>query len=92
MTKADLITAVQKEVGEDVSKVVIGNVLDALVLVSTQTLKDGEAVPLTGLGKFECVKRQARKGRNPRTGDVIDIPSSNAVKFSCSKTLKDALN
>ena len=92
MTKADLIDLTFDELRGDASKAVIGKVLEGLVSVSTQALKKGEDVPLTGLGKFEAVQRAARTGRNPRTGDVIDIPASVAVKLSCSKTLKDALN
>lgn len=92
MTKADLIAAVQVETGDDVSKVVVGKVLDGLSSVITAALGKGEDIPLSGIGKLSSVKREARKGRNPRTGDTIDIPACTAVKFSCSKTLKDALN
>lgn len=91
MTKADFINSIFDELRGDASKAVIGKVLEALVSVGTQVLKKGEAVPLTGLGSFKTVQRQARKGRNPRTGDIIDIPARIAVNFSCSKTLKDAL-
>ena len=92
MTKADLIDSIFDELRGDASKAVIGKVLEALVSVSTQTLEKGDSVSFTGLGKLEVVQRAARKGRNPRTGEEIEIPASNAVKFSCSKTLKSVLN
>lgn len=92
MTKADFINSIFDELRGDASKAVIGKVLEALVSVGTQALKKEESVPLTGFGNFKVVQRAARKGRNPRTGNVIDIPASVVVKFSCSKTLKDALN
>lgn len=93
MTKADLISAVQMEVGDDVaSKAVVGKVLNGLSSVIAHGLAQGESIPLSDIGKFSPVKREARKGRNPKTGEAIDIPACTAVKFSCSKTLKDALN
>lgn len=93
MTKADLIAAVQAEVGDTVaSKAVVGKILDGLSSVIAHGLAQGETVPLNDIGRFSPVKREARKGRNPNTGEPIDIPACNAVKFVCSKTLKDALN
>ena len=91
MTKADLIDVLEIEAG-GVSKADIGRVLDALPRVIAHLLSKGEVVPIANLGKFSTVKREPRKGRNPQTGESIDIPACVAVKFSCSKTLKDALN
>jgi DNA-binding protein HU-beta len=57
-------------------------------IVEDQMRKDGE-VPLAGLGKFKVVKRQARVGRNPATGEAIQIPAKTVVKFTVAKALKD---
>jgi len=54
-------------------------------------LKKGDAVSISGFGSFKLVQRKARKGRNPRTGQGIQIPASKAVKFTASKALKENL-
>ena len=56
------------------------------------SLTQGEKVSLPGVGQFEVSERAARQGRNPQTGETIDIPASKAVKFKAGKALKDALN
>lgn len=55
------------------------------------TLKKGGSVSISGFGSFKTMKRAARKGRNPRTGQEIQIPESTAVKFTPSKALKESL-
>ena len=55
------------------------------------TLKTGEFDAITGFGSFKVVERNARNGRNPRTGEKIQIPAQKAVKFSTDKTLKESL-
>lgn len=92
MTKLELIEAVQKEVGEEVSKATIGRILDSFSDISKKALIEGEDVPLMDLGKLKVVQRKARKGCNPRTREKVDIPASLAVKFTCKKALKEALN
>ena len=57
-----------------------------------EVLAEGDSVELHGFGKFEVVERNARKGRNPKTGEEIDIPAKNAVKFTAFASLKDAVN
>jgi DNA-binding protein HU-beta len=57
----------------------------------TQSLKKGEDVTLTGFGSFKVVKRKARKGRNPYTGEEIKIKATKAPKFTAGKALKDAV-
>lgn len=52
-----------------------------------RALKKGEAVSIRGLGTFKVVKREAKRGRNPRTGEVIEIPAHEVVKFTPSKSL-----
>ena len=58
----------------------------------TKALNEGDAVQLTGFGSFKVGDRAARKGRNPQTGETIDIAARKVVKFSAGKALKDALN
>ncbi len=90
MNKNDLVTAVAENTGlskSDCAKAVDG-VLDAI----TDSLKAGTEVRLVGFGTFDVKRRAASKGRNPRTGEAIDIPASNQPKFKAGKGLKDAVN
>ncbi len=90
MNKNDLVTAVAESTGlskADCTKAVDG-VFDAI----TDSLKAGTEVRLVGFGTFEVRRRAASKGRNPRTGEAIDIPASNQPKFKAGKGLKDAVN
>ena len=64
---------------------------NAVITAIADALKDGEPVTLKDLGSFKIIERAARKGRNPRTGEEIDIPASKTVKFTPAKVLKDAL-
>jgi DNA-binding protein HU-beta len=59
--------------------------------IISQALKDGEKVQITGFGSFETRKREARKGRNPRTGKEIDIAASTSAAFRPGKGLKDSI-
>ncbi len=98
MTKADLIDHIQLHLGENIKtkhifeKTTIGHVLDALGVVAGAALAEGGKVPLPGLGSLETVERKARKGRNPKTGAVIDIAASVGVAFRPGKALKDVVN
>ena len=65
-------------------KVAVNAILDALVA--------GEAVRVSGLGVFNVAARPARQGRNPRTGESIEIAAGKAVRFHAGKAVKDALN
>lgn len=65
---------------------------NALCKVIQERLKTYETVPLPGIGKFHLVRRAARSGRNPRTGDLVPIPERNNVVFRPSKMLKEAIN
>ena len=58
----------------------------------TNSLRGGEEVRLVGFGSFSVVRRKATTGRNPRTGEAIDIPASNQPKFKAGKALKEAVN
>ena len=92
MTKADFIKAVQGQLKGVVSGVVIGKVLEATGDVALNTLKQGGEVPLPVLGAIKVSRSAARTGRNPKTGDALEIPAKNVAKFRPSKALKDALN
>ncbi len=90
MTKAELVEKMAKDAG--ISKVAAGKALSSMTGGITKALKkkDGK-VTLVGFGTFAKVRRKARTGRNPQTGEAIKIKASNAVKFKAGKTLKDAI-
>ena len=90
MTKAELIEKMAQDAG--ISKVAAGEALDSFIANVTKALKkkDGK-VTLVGFGTFSKVRRKARKGRNPQTGEPIKIKAGNAVKFKAGKKLKDAV-
>ncbi len=90
MNKNDLIAAVADASGltrNDATKAVEG-VFDAI----TGALKKGDEVRLVGFGTFAVAKRKASTGRNPRTGETMQIKASSAPKFKAGKGLKDAVN
>ena len=89
MTKADLIDVVAA--GADVSKSTAGKAIDSLTEAISETLKKGDKVALTGFGTFTVSERKARIGRNPRTGESINIPASKSPKFSAGKAFKEAI-
>ena len=66
--------------------------IDSLVNTVTKTLKKGDEVAITGFGKFSVVKRAARQGVNPRTGERVKIKASKAPKFSAGASLKQAVS
>lgn len=93
MNQADLINAIAaKAPNNSTSKTTVKAVLDALSEVAQAELKNGGEVTLPGLGKLHAKKTEARKGRNPSTGEEIDIAAKNTAKFSAAKALKDAIN
>ena len=90
MNKTELVAGVAEKAGltkKDAEKAV-----NALVDCVQQALAGGEKVQLIGFGTFEVKKRAARKGRNPRTGQDIEIPASSSPSFKAGKALKDAVN
>ena len=90
MTKAELVDQMAKDAG--IFKTAANAVLNSFIESITKELKkkDGK-VTLIGFGTFSKVRRKARKGRNPGTGEAIKIKASNAVKFKAGKKLKDAV-
>ena len=88
MNKADLVNEVAKVVStKKEAQAVVDCVLDTI----TKTLKKKEEVALVGFGTFKVSKRKARTGRNPRTGEEIEIKAQNVPKFSPGKALKDTV-
>ncbi len=90
MNKAELIDAVAE--GADISKADATRAVDAMVDKITGALKGGDQVTLVGFGTFAVKDRAARTGRNPRTGEPINIPASKVPGFKAGKALKDAVN
>ncbi len=89
MTKAELIDKIAS--GTGLSKADASRALDSTLNSVKSALKKGQKVTLVGFGTFSVVKRKSRKGRNPRTGDVITIPAAKVPKFTAGKSLKDAV-
>jgi DNA-binding protein HU-beta len=90
VNKNDLVAQVSENAG--LSKVDSTKAVDAVFDTITASLKKGTEVRLVGFGTFSVSNRRASKGRNPRTGEVIDIPASKRPKFTAGKSLKDAVN
>lgn len=92
MNKSDLVDALAA--ATDMSKADAGQAVDALFGsggVIAGALKRGDKVQVTGFGTFEAKHRSARTGRNPRTGETIQIAASKAPSFKAGKGLKDAI-
>ncbi|UCZ54768.1 HU family DNA-binding protein [Bacillus shivajii] len=89
MNKTELINAVAEQA--DLSKKDATSAVDAVFEVITSSLQKQEKVQLIGFGNFEVRERAARKGRNPQTGEEIEIPASNVPAFKPGKALKDAV-
>jgi len=89
MNKADVIARVHETLGgtKADSERAVDTVIDTIV----GSLKSGEEVSIAGLGIFEAKMRAARTGRNPRTGESIQIPAMRVPKFRAAKALKDAV-
>ncbi len=90
MNKSELIDAVTENA--DVSKAKAGQVVDAALDAIAAALKDGDTVALMGFGTFSVREREARTGRNPRTGESIEIAASRTPVFKAGKALKSAVS
>lgn len=89
MTKTQVIQAIADQTGQ--TKKIVSDILEAATSIAyTQTKKEGEFT-FPGLGKLVKKKRDARKGRNPATGETINIPAKTVVKFRLSKQAKEAI-
>ena len=89
-TKSDLVESVANITG--VSRAEANRAGDAVFTTITDNLVKGEEVRLTGFGSFRTSKRAARQGRNPQTGQTINIPASTQAKFKAGESLKNAVN
>ncbi len=90
MTKDGLVDAVMKA-AEIETKVAAHRAVEAVFDTITKSLGRGEDVAITGFGTFRVAKRAARQGRNPKTGETIQIPASVKPKFRAGKMLKEAV-
>ena len=90
MKKTEFIDAVADSA--DLSKADASRAVDAMIDVVTNALQKGDQITLTGFGTFLVRGRQARSGRNPRTGEEISIAAANVPAFKAGKALKDAVN
>ncbi len=90
MNKGDLVTKIAA--GAELTKKQADAALKATLEAITNEIAQGGTVTLIGFGTFKVQKRDARTGRNPRTGEALKIPAKNVVKFSPSKVLEEAAN
>ncbi len=89
MNKQELVTHVSQNSG--LTKADAERALDATIEAVTSALKSGDDVRLVGFGTFTTAERQKSEGRNPRTGEKINIPATRLPKFRAGKQLKDAV-
>ena len=90
MTKAELVTSIAEKTG--LTKKDSEKALAAFVDTVTETLAKGDSIQLVGFGTFEVRQRNARTGKNPATGEEIEIPASKVPAFKAGRGLKDAVN
>ena len=90
MNKSELIDAIAASA--EIPKASAGRALDAVIASITGALKEGDPVALVGFGTFDVKERAARTGRNPQTGQPIEIKASRVPSFKAGKALKDAVN
>lgn len=88
MNKAELVAEVQKTLGDETSKAAAERAVEAVLESIKKGVKKDKSVQLIGFGTFEVVKRAARSGVNPQTGEKIKIKASKAVKFKAGSGLK----
>lgn len=89
MTKEELVAIIARDA--DVPKATAEKALKALVSGISDSLSRGDSVTLVGFGTFTVVNRAARRARNPRTGEEIQVPATRSPKFKPGKALKDAV-
>lgn len=90
MTKADLVEKVAKEA--DMTKKDAEKLVEIIFDSIVSTLNEGEKIELRGFGSFRVRERNARKGRNPKTGEAVNIPAKRVAYFKPGKDLKDLIN
>mgnify|MGYP001385527639 CR=1 FL=1 len=90
MNKSDFVAALAEQT--EMSKAQAGKVYDTFVELLTQSVSSGEALSIPGFGTFKIADRAAREGRNPATGETIQIEASKVVKFAAASALKQVIN
>jgi len=90
VTKADLVNCIYKNL--DLTKKESAIIIDELFEIIKRTLESGEKVKISGFGNFVVRQKETRKGRNPHTGDELEIAARKVVTFKPSQVLKRALN
>ncbi|ANE47978.1 DNA-binding protein [Paenibacillus swuensis] len=90
MNKSELVAKVSETT--ELSKKDVTKAVDAVFEAISEALQGGDKVQLVGFGNFEVRERSARKGRNPQTGEEIEIPASKVPAFKPGKALKDGIN
>lgn len=90
MNKKELVE--QISIGADITQKQAETALNAFIASVTSALSSGDTVQLVGFGAFGVKERAARTGRNPRTGESIDIPNCKVIHFKAGKALKKAIN
>jgi integration host factor subunit beta len=90
MTKAELVEEVasQSELTKKDAEVIVQTVLDSI----TESLQRGEKIELRGFGSFRIRNRSSRQGRNPKTGNGVNVPAKNVPYFKPGKEIKDLIN
>jgi len=95
MNKGELVDAIAKkttEKGLSVNKKTADEVLSAILEVIIDTVAGGDKVTLVGFGSFEARDRKAREGRNPKTGEKMEIPATKVPAFSAGKSFKEQVS
>jgi DNA-binding protein HU-beta len=90
VNKSELIEAIAASA--DIPKAAASRALDAMIESVTDSLKKGDSVALVGFGTFTVKERAARTGRNPQTGQPINISAAKVPSFKAGKALKDSVN
>lgn len=90
MNRTELVAAMAEK--SQLSKKDAESALKAFIDVVSEEMQKGEKIQLVGFGTFEVSERAAREGRNPKSGEVMNIPASKTPKFKAGKALKDMVN
>jgi len=90
MTKADLVEIIYEKVG--LSKKEAKDIVEEIFVILKDTLRDGEKIKISGFGNFTVKDKKPRRGRNPQTGDDIEISARRVLTFKASQILKEFIN
>jgi len=89
MNKSSIVDAVHAKIGG--TKVQAEQAVETVIETIVMGLKKGDEISIAGLGIFAAKQRKARKARNPRTGEMVDVPAMRVPKFRAAKALKDSV-